>query len=156
MTAWLRRERGEGRIGADKRRIGADRGRQRWNDSAWQRLDYVPAERTLKFYQTFGHDIVGELADWLSAMDLTYRSELRDLNELNFTRLDQRVGEVKTELRREIAALRTEMQVGFTEMRVSFAELESRLTSRLIRWMFLFWTGTTITLLGVAFAITRL
>ena len=123
-------------------------------------MDYAPAERTLKFYQTFGHDIVGELADWLNAMDLTYRSELRDLNELNVTRfearLEQGVGEVKTELRREIAALRTETQVGFTEIRVGFAELESRLTSRLIRWMFLFWTGTTITLLGVAFAITRL
>ena len=123
------------------------------NDCARQWLDYVLAERRLKFYQTFGHDIVGELADWLSAMDLTYRSELRDLNELNVARfearLDQCVGEVKTELRQEMAALRTEMRVGF-------AELESRLTSRLIRWMFLFWTGTTITLLGVAFAITRL
>jgi len=102
----------------------------------------VPVKFSEKFYQTFGHDIVGELADWLSAMDLTYRSELRDLNELNVARfearLDQRLGEVKT------------------EMRVGFAELESRLTSRLIRWMFLFWTGTTITLLGVAFAIMRL
>ncbi len=41
-------------------------------------------------------------------------------------------------------------------VRVRFAELENRLTSRLLRWMFVFWTGTTITLLGAMFAMLKL
>ena len=41
-------------------------------------------------------------------------------------------------------------------MRAGFAELENRLTSRLIRWMFVFWTGSTITLLGAMFAMLKL
>jgi hypothetical protein len=106
-----------------------------------------------KFYEKFGHDFVTELVDWLGNMDLTYRAELRELNELNFSRLearlDLRVGQVETRLRQEIGELRSEMRAGF-------AELESRLTSRLLRWMFVFWTGTTITLLGAMFAMLKL
>jgi predicted metal-dependent HD superfamily phosphohydrolase len=130
---------------------------------------------TKRFYDKFGHDNVTELAKWLNGMDLTYRTQLRDLNEANFARfeakLDQRIGEVKSELRREITETKAELvqeiadtKVGLrdeisqlrTEMRAGFAELENRLTGRLIRWMFVFWTGTTVTLLGAMFAITRL
>ena len=128
-----------------------------------------------RFYEKFGHDLVTELAEWLNQMDLAYRSQLRDLNELNFARfdalLDKRVGELKAELRQEISETRAELRQDIAEtkvvlreeigqlradMRAGFAQLENRLTSRLIRWMFVFWTGTTITLLGVMFAITRL
>ena len=46
-------------------------------------------------------------------MDTTYRADLRELNELNYSRFDakleQRIAEVKADLRQEIAALRTEL-----------------------------------------------
>lgn len=117
-----------------------------------------------KFYEKFGHDFVTELVDWLGNMDLTYRAELRELNELNFSRLearlDLRVGEVRTELLRKMGELETRLrqEIGDlrSEIRAGFAELESRLTSRLVRWMFVFWTGTTITLLGAMFAMLKL
>lgn len=144
----------------------------------------MPAAPTFskRFYDKFGHDSVTELARWLNGMDLTYRTQLSELNEVNFVRFDakleQRIGEVKTELHHEIADAKSELRQEIAlakadlgreitgmksdigdiraEMRAGFAELENRLTSRLIRWMFVFWTGTTVTLLGAMFAITKL
>ncbi len=113
----------------------------------------VPVKFSKEFYERFGHEATDELVNWISRTDEAYRTELRALNELNFgrfeARLDLRVGELETRLRQEIAELRAEMRAGF-------AELENRLTSRLIRWMFVFWTGTTITLLGAMFAMLKL
>ncbi len=70
-------------------------------------------------------------------MDTTYRSDLQALNELNFARFDakleQRVAELRAEFRTELRDLRAE----------------------LIKWMFVFEAGGTVTVLGVLFAIMR-
>ena len=42
----------------------------------------VTAKLSKKFYDTLGEDIANELVDWFNQVDATYRSELRDLNEL--------------------------------------------------------------------------
>ncbi len=39
----------------------------------------------------------------INLVDATYRSELRELNELNFTRLDAKIDRVASELRVELA-----------------------------------------------------
>jgi ABC-type phosphate transport system auxiliary subunit len=83
-----------------------------------------------RFYDKFGHDLVEGLVNWFNETDTTYRAELRELNDLNFARFDakleQRVAEVKSELRQEMAQLRTEL---------------ADLRANLIKWMFLFWMG---------------
>jgi hypothetical protein len=117
-----------------------------------------------RFYDKFGHETVTELADWLNRMDLTYRTQLRERDDVNSARFDakleQRIGEVKAELHREMTEAKSELreEIGQLrgDMRAGFAELESRLSDRLIRWMFVFWTGTTITLLLAVFAIMGL
>ncbi len=62
----------------------------------------VTAKLSKKFYDTLGEDIANELVDWFNQVDATYRSELRDLNELNFGRFDakleQRIAEVKADI----------------------------------------------------------
>ena len=62
--------------------------------------------------------------DWFNAVDLTYRNDLRELNELNFARfeakLDQRMAELRTEL---------------------------------IRWMFAFWVTNFIGIAGLLIAL---
>jgi hypothetical protein len=62
--------------------------------------------------------------DWFNAVDLTYRPELRELNELNFARFDAKLGQRLAELRLE-----------------------------LVRWMFAFWVSTLIGIAGLLIAL---
>jgi hypothetical protein len=87
----------------------------------------VTAKLSRKFYETFGDDIANELVEWFNQVDATYRSDLRDLNELNFGRFDAKLDQRIAELR-----------------------------SELIKWMFLFWVGNVATTVGVAAAVIGL
>ena len=71
-------------------------------------------------------------------MDLTYRTDLRELNELNFARFD-----AKLELR--LAELRSELRGELGELRAGLAGLKTEL----VKWMFLFWVGTAVTVIGL-------
>src|SRR6478736_4345128 len=75
----------------------------------------VTAKLSKRFYDVLGEDVANELVDWLNAVDATYRSELRELNELNFARFDAK-------LEQRLAELRTD----------------------LVRWMFGFWVTTLL------------
>ena len=102
--------------------------------------------RTVKlsqqFYQKLGHDLVDELVNWFNETDTSYRGELRELNDLNFARFDakleQRLAEVKAELRLEIADLRTALLSAIAAQR-----------SDLIKWMFGFWIAQASLTVGL-------
>ena len=78
------------------------------------------------------------LVEWFNAVDATYRSDLRELNELNFARFDAKLGQRFAE------------QDAKWERRI--AELETRVTKRL----FGFWIAQAATTVGLVFAIERL
>ena len=84
----------------------------------------VTARLSQLFYERVGEQVANELVDWFNAVDATYRSDLRELNELNFARFD-----AKQEQR--MADLRTE----------------------LIRWMFAFWVTNFIGIAGLLIAL---
>jgi hypothetical protein len=95
----------------------------------------VTAKLSKRFYEVLGEDVANELVDWFNAVDLTYRADLRELNELNFARFDakleQRLAELRLEFKQELAALRVD----------------------LIRWMFGFWVTTLMALAGLLMAL---
>ena len=98
----------------------------------------VTAKLSRKFYEKFGDDITNELVDWFNQVDATYKSDLRELNELNFARFE-------TTLEGEIAT--------------AVARLETRMAAfeaRIIKWMFLFWVGQAVTTVGLVFGVVRL
>jgi len=125
------------------------------------------AKLSRKFYTRFGDDIANELVDWFNMVDATYRSELRELNELNYTRFDAKLEQRAVELEAKIdrlaveleakigrlaAELRAEMQVGFARMDQQFAQFEATLTKR----MFVFWIGQAATTVGLVFGVVKL
>src|SRR6266705_2384798 len=75
----------------------------------------VTARLSKRIYDVFGEEIATELVDWFNAVDATYRADLRELNELNFSRFDakleQRLAQVKSDL---------------------------------VKWMFVFWAPTAL------------
>lgn len=91
----------------------------------------MTAKLSREFYDRFGDKVVDELVGLLNDMDATFRTEVRELNEQNFRRFDaklqQRIAELGSELRVEIASLKAE----------------------LVKWMFLFWLGTVATMIGI-------
>jgi len=93
-----------------------------------------------------GEDIGNELVDWFNAVDLTYRADLRELNELNFARFDakleQRLAEFDAKLRTELAALRAEFRTELAALRTD-----------LIRWMFAFWVTNFVGIAGLLIAL---
>ncbi len=117
----------------------------------------VTAKFSEEFYTKFGHRVVDELVDWFNQVDATYRSEFRELFEVNFARFDakleQRIAELRAEFKEGLAGLRAEFKSGIAELRAEFkTELSERiagLETRLIRWMFLFWVGTIGTMIAL-------
>ncbi|HEY8174517.1 MAG TPA: hypothetical protein VIF32_02395 [Gemmatimonadaceae bacterium] len=106
----------------------------------------VTARLSKLFYDRLGEEIAKELVDWFNQVDATYRSDLRELNELNFARFDAKLEqrfaqmEVKIEQRFaqmdvKIVQLRSELRA---ELATSRAEMERRLGEQ-TRWMFLCW-----------------
>ena len=93
----------------------------------------VTARLSKRFYDVLGEDVANELVDWLNAVDLTYRADLRELNELNFARYDAKLEQRVAELRAELHGLRADM----------------------LRWMFGFWISTVLTLGGLMVALIR-
>ena len=91
----------------------------------------MTARLSRKFYERFGDDLTNELVEWFNQVDATYRSELREINELNWTRFEAKLEECTAEVRADLHA--------------GLANLETKL----IRWMVLFWVGTVGTLIAL-------
>lgn len=87
----------------------------------------VTAKLSRKFYERFGDDLTNELVEWFNQVDATYRSELRETNELNWARFEAKLGQRIAEVRADLANLKSE----------------------LIRWMFVFWVGILGTLIAL-------
>jgi hypothetical protein len=72
----------------------------------------VTAKLSKRFYDRLGDEIANELADWFNQVDATYKSDLRELNELNFARIDAKLEQRLSELRGELIVA---MERGFRE-----------------------------------------
>ena len=51
----------------------------------------LTARLSKQFYDKFGNAVVDELVNWFNQIDTTHKSELRELNALNWARLESRL-----------------------------------------------------------------
>jgi hypothetical protein len=123
----------------------------------------VTARLSLRFYEKLGEDVANELVEWFNSVDATYRSDLRELNELNFARFDAKLEQRLAEFG---ANLRMEMERRFSQVDARFETLEARLVQRLearigdvkheiLRWMLASWSTMMLVMLGTLFAVLR-
>jgi hypothetical protein len=117
----------------------------------------VTARLSKRFYDVLGEDVANELVDWFNAVDLTYRTDLRELNELNFARFDakleQRLAELRASLHTEIAELRASLRTEIAELRLEFRTDLHQVRTELLRWMFGFWVTTLLGIAGLLIAL---
>ena len=77
----------------------------------------VTARLSKLFYDRLGEEIANELVNWFNQVDATYRSDLKEVNELNFARFDAKL----------------EQRLAQFEVRIAHRFSEQT------RWMFLCW-----------------
>src|SRR3989338_7794329 len=116
----------------------------------------VTAKLSRQFYERFGDELTNELVEWFNAVDATYQSSLRELNEANFVRFDAKLeqrfaqSDAKGEQRFAQSDAKWEQRFAQADAKLEqrVAELRGEihaLKAELIKWMFLFWTGTALT-----------
>lgn len=104
----------------------------------------VTAKLSRNFYEKLGDDVAAELVDWFNAVDATYKSELKETNELNWERF-------KTTLHQEIASLRAGLLGEMSSLRSDLrAEIKTS-QADLMKWMFLYWSGTVAAIIGMGY-----
>ena len=91
----------------------------------------VTAKLSKAFYERLGEQVTNELVEWFNAVDTTYKSDLRDLVEMQAQRFDAK-------LEQRMAEMRSEMRSGLSELRAD-----------LLKWMFVYWAGTALTVIGL-------
>ncbi len=79
----------------------------------------------------------------MSAVDTTYKADLRELNELNFQRFDAK-------LEQRLAELPTDLLVHMADLRADVRTAIGQSEKRLLKWMFGFWTATFVPLVGLS------
>jgi hypothetical protein len=89
----------------------------------------VTAKLSKLFYERLGEQIADELVGWFNAVDATYRSDLRELNELNVARFDAK-------LEQRLAELEAKIERRFAEQS---------------RWLFAAWASLLIPIMGLWF-----
>ena len=132
----------------------------------------VTPKLSRKFYETLGDDVANVFVEWFNQVDLAYRGELRELNEINFARFDakleQRLSQFEAKLDHRITDLEARLVDRFGTVDARFAQIDATVTqcstkqelaeakSDLFKWMFLFWVGNVATTIGVAAAVVGL
>ena len=80
-----------------------------------------------------GDDVANELVEWFNAVDLTYRTDLRELNELNHGRFMAKLAEgmtgIRADVERQIGLLRSDFERQIGEVRSEIGQLRSELTT---------------------------
>ena len=102
-----------------------------------------------RIYEQFGEGVVTELVDWFNDVDATYRADLKDINAHNFAlfdaKLEQRVSWLDAKLEQRTSELRAEFRIELANTKAS-----------IIRWMFGFWIGSWLTIVGSLVALGKL
>ena len=126
----------------------------------------VTAKLSRRLYERLGDEIANELVDWFNAVDATYRSDLRETNESNFARfmawVDQRFAEQDLRIEKRFAEQDAKFDKRFAEQEVwigkRFGEMQVQMAgfrADMMKWMFVYWTGTMLALAGFVFAMLQ-
>ena len=97
----------------------------------------VTAKLSKHFYDVLGEQVAGEMVDLFNQVDASYRTELRESNELHYARfeakLEQRFAEMRADVNHKINTLDVKIE---------------HVRSDLIKWSFLFWIGNLVSVVA--------
>ena len=145
----------------------------------------VTAKLSRKFYDKLGDDVANELVEWFNLVDATFRSDLRELNELNFARFDakveqrwaqldakleqrvaqveQRLTQLEAKFEQRLTQLEAKLEQRLAQFEQGLAQLDTRFTlglaemeTRLTKRMFGFWIAQAATTAALVLGVVKL
>lgn len=126
----------------------------------------VTARLSKAFYDRLGEEIANELVEWFNLVDATYRSDLREINELNYARFDatvghriarsearleQRIAQMDTKIDRVTAELRADFAAGLHAIEATLHRELREQTRFMIGVMTALWAALLIPIVGIWF-----
>jgi len=112
----------------------------------------VTARLSQKFYERFGDEIASEFVDWFNAVDTTYQEQLRELNDLNWERFKAEMHAAIAQAEARLIEKISQLETRLTE---TFGDKLSDTKSDIMRWMFIYWSGTILSLGGLMVVLLR-
>ncbi len=123
----------------------------------------ISSKLSRKLHEAIGEEAASEMVDWMHRVD-TQRAELRELNDLNFARFDERLDRFDERLGRfedRLVDLRREMDARFVQVDARFDRMEATIVGRLeakieqrtadlMKWSFVFWCGAVAAVAALA------
>ena len=118
----------------------------------------VTAKLSQAFYDRLGHPVADQMVEWFNQVDAAYRTDLRELNELNFARFDarleQRFAESDLRLERRFAESELAFEHRFSALERQIAKLALDMKEQQVvqmRWMIGMWMVVLVAVIGLSF-----
>jgi chromosome segregation ATPase len=89
----------------------------------------IAANLSRKLYDTLGDEAAEAMVDWMQRVD-TQRSELRELNDLSFARIDSRFAEAEARLDARFTAAEARLNARFAEVDAKFGARFAQVDAR--------------------------
>ena len=127
----------------------------------------VTARLSHRLYQTFGEEAGADMVGWMQQIE-TQRAELRELNELNFGRVESRFAQFEASMDARFARVESRftqfeasVDARFAQVESRFAQMEASIVGRLeakieqrvadlMKWSFVFWVGAVTSIAVLA------
>jgi hypothetical protein len=116
----------------------------------------VTAKLSQAFYDRLGHQVADEMVDWFNQVDAAYRSDLRELNDLNFARfdakMDKRFLESAAALEQRLSEFARGIEQQIARLALDLKSLEVTLMRQQVvqmRWMIGMWLAVFLAVIGL-------
>ncbi len=127
----------------------------------------ITAKFSKAFYDILGHDIADEMVNWFNQADAVYRTQLRELNDLNYARfeakldqfeakMDQRFAEQDAKWERRFGESDAKWERRFGDLSAKVGKLATiveaqphAIQANLLKWMVVLWATTILAIVGL-------
>ena len=90
----------------------------------------ITAKFSKTFYDTLGHEIADEMVNWFNQADTVYRTQLRELNDLNYTRFEAKLEQFDAKMDQRFVEQDAKLESRFAAIDQRFVEQNAKLESR--------------------------
>ena len=116
----------------------------------------ITAKFSKVFYDTLGHDIADEMVTWFNQADAVYRTQLRELNELNYARFEARLEQFEARVEQRFAEQDAKWERRFGELAAKVDALAAVVATQpqviqgnLLKWIVVLWATTILAIVGI-------